>query len=96
MFLWIMYDVAAQKRLKRVASLCHENGFRRIQKSVYLGQINQEEAIRLREDILRVIQPKQDRVLMLPVTKQCLQSAAALGADCGLMEILDPPAIVFI
>lgn len=96
MIWWISYDIAAPKRLRRVAKLCRSAGLRQSQKSIYVGELSQERIFRLREEILQELHPEEDKVLMFPMPEQCLRSAVSLGIDSGLSELLEKKEIIFI
>ena len=96
MFWWVMHDVPSARRLQRLARLCTGSGLCRIQKSVFIGELDQERIVRLQISIKKLLNPEEDRVLLVPTTKHQLKSATDLGLDSGLGEIADPNSIVYI
>lgn len=95
--IWLIaYDVTMPKRLRRVSKLCRHTGLRRIQKSVYAGELSQEQIIYLRELLIREIQPDEDRILLLPVTRNSIKASVTLGLDCSINELLEQKNFLFI
>jgi len=96
MIWWVIYDIAAPKRLKRVAKLCGDAGLRRIQKSVFTGVLSQEQVISLREALLQWVQQEEDRVLMFPISKREIKAAVSFGDHGELEDILHPKAFLIL
>ena len=96
MFLWVIYDIPSPKRLKKAARLCEQTGLKRIQKSVFLGPLPADQSLAFREKALRWLSPEEDKVLMIPISRDDLAASVELGADCGLQGVLHKPAVLFI
>lgn len=96
MFYWVMYDIASPKRLGRIARLCTGTGLQRIQKSVFLGEVTQEQLVKMREAILDTINPAEDRVLILPVSRGQLNHSISLGLGSRIFEACLRKPLVFL
>ncbi len=96
MFYWVIYDVSAEKGRRRTAKLCQDQGLRRIQKSVFAGELSQEQILGFRESILSWIEPGTDSILMVPVTRKQMGSVVSLGAECGLTDLMQRRAIAYV
>lgn len=91
---WIMYDISSPRRLRKMAKLCRQNGLCRVQKSIYLGKLTQEEMMEMRENVLKWILASEDRIIMMPVAYRSLKAAVSLGNDNALGEILENKAVI--
>lgn len=96
MIWWVIYDIAGDKRLRRVSKLCRRAGLRQIQKSVYAGELPQNQVLALREALVGEIKSDEDRVLLLPVTEQSIKASVTLGIDSGLNDFLEHKAFLLI
>lgn len=69
MLIWVIYDIESDKIRNRVAKACKNSGLYRVQKSVFLGTLedNQFDELRLRlEDMVDL---EKDSVYMFPMSK---------------------------
>lgn len=96
MIWWVIYDIAGDKRLRRISKLCRRAGLRQVQKSVYAGVLSQNQVLALREALIREIKSNEDRVLLLPVTEQSIKASVTLGIDSGLNDFLGHRAFLLI
>ena len=81
----VCYDIADPKRLRQVARICEDFGYRK-QKSVFLVRLSATDTVRLRSRLYEVIDLTHDQVLFIPVCVSCLAKIEALG------QPTDPPA----
>ena len=96
MFVWVMYDITSQKRLQKTARLCERTGLKRIQKSVFLGKLTREQIVSFRENALRWLLPKEDKLVIVPISRDDLADRVELGLDCGFDSLLNKQAVMFV
>ncbi|HCT90043.1 MAG TPA: CRISPR-associated endonuclease Cas2 [Lachnospiraceae bacterium] len=91
---WIMYDISSPKRLRKMAKLCRQHGLCRIQKSIYIGMLSQEEIMELRENILKWMLATEDRIMMIPAAHRSLRTAITLGDDTVLRDAQENKEVI--
>jgi len=74
----VCYDIADPKRLRKVASICEDFGYRR-QKSVFMVRLSAKDSVRLRSRLYEAIDLADDQVLFVPVCQACLTKIEAIG-----------------
>lgn len=67
---YVCYDIADPKRLRRVAKTADEAGVR-VQKSVFECSLNPDELLALRQRMCLCLDPAQDSLLYQPVCPAC-------------------------
>ncbi|MCX8175253.1 MAG: CRISPR-associated endonuclease Cas2 [Candidatus Micrarchaeota archaeon] len=95
MFYWIIYDISDNKRRDRVARICKNYGFRRVQKSAFAGETTQNRLEMLELECKEVLESGQDGdcLFVLPACSSCFNSKRiTMGSiderkirDCGYM-----------
>ncbi len=85
MLILVTYDVSTvdkrgQRRLRRVAQACEDYGVR-VQKSVFECQVGQKEWIRLRDRLLREINPDEDSLRFYFLDEKAVQRVEHHGVD---------------
>lgn len=84
--LWLAaYDIAEPRRLRAVAKICEDVG-RRIQQSVFLCHTPRPHRHKFRADIDAVINPAEDRVVVVPICKRCRRAIEQHGPSFRLPE----------
>jgi CRISPR-associated protein Cas2 len=79
MICWVLYDIGANSARTKVAKACKQAGLYRVQKSVFLGTLTENEKDTLKLDIDDLINPEQDSVYIFPMSKDELQATVLLG-----------------
>lgn len=79
MICWVMYDIGANGARTKVAKACKQAGLYRVQKSVFLGTLTENEKDALKLDINELINEEQDSVYIFPMSKDELQATVLLG-----------------
>jgi len=79
MICWVLYDIKMNKPRNRVAKLCKLSGLYRVQKSVFLGTLNENERDNLELGINEWIDIESDSVYIFPMNKSELKQTALLG-----------------
>ena len=79
MLVWVMYDIADDKIRRKAIKICKNVGLYRVQKSIFLGDIeeNDFDEVKLRlEDTLDL---KNDSVYVFTMSKKELNKAGLIG-----------------
>lgn len=86
MFYLITYDVAKNKRRKKVSDLLLEYGVR-IQYSVFECDLEERDVFLLERKLTDLIDPSSDSVLFYPLCKKCLPKRLKLGTTYSLIKV---------
>ncbi|RPI17170.1 MAG: CRISPR-associated endonuclease Cas2 [Ignavibacteriae bacterium] len=79
MIVWAMYDIKKDKSRNKVAKLCKQAGIYRVQYSVFLGTLKENEKDSLKLQIEELIDKETDSVYIFPMSKNELKSTVLLG-----------------
>ena len=84
------------RRLRKAAKLCLDCGLRRVQKSVFLGDLDGPRTIALREGLLALLDREEDRALLVPVSRRDLAASVEVGPGETLRSVLERQESVFV
>lgn len=79
MLLWIIYDISDTKIRNRVAKACKGYGLYRVQKSAFLGNINNNEIDELSLRCKDLIDEENDSVYIFPMCEEDFKKVKLLG-----------------
>jgi len=79
MIAWVLYDIEDDKRRTKVAKACKQAGLYRVQFSVFLGTLENNQKDTLELKIEELIDTDKDSVYIFPMSKNELQATALLG-----------------
>jgi len=79
MLVWVIYDIVQDKPRAKVAKACLRAGIRRVQYSVFLGDLNTNEIDELGLKIKSLIDEDTDRVYIFPMCKEDFSKVRLLG-----------------
>lgn len=79
MLVWAIYDITSNKVRNRVIKFCKNIGLYRVQKSVFLGNINTNEIDELKLKSEEIINPQTDSVYIFPMCDKDFKKAVLLG-----------------
>lgn len=79
MICWVLYDIKKNKPRSKVAKICKQSGLYRVQKSVFLGSLEDNEKDTLELSISDLIDEETDSVYIFPMSKNELRQTALLG-----------------
>ena len=79
MLVWVMYDIADDKIRRKAIKICKNVGLYRVQKSIFLGDIeeNDFEEVKLRRE--DTVDLKNDSVYVFTMSKKELNKAGLIG-----------------
>ena len=89
----VCYDIADPKRLRKVARLCEDFGYRK-QYSVFLVRVSATDYVRLRTRLYEAIDLQLDQVLFIPLCGKCSQGFDSLGKPTDPPESKDVVVVV--
>lgn len=89
----VCYDISDPKRLRKVAKICEDFGYRR-QLSVFLVRVSATEFVRLRTRLYDAINADEDQVLFLPLCGKCCGGIESLGRPTDAAESKDVVLVV--
>lgn len=79
MICWVLYDIKLNKPRSKVAKICKQSGLYRVQKSVFLGSLEDNERDTLELWVSDLIDEETDSVYIFPMSKNELRQTALLG-----------------
>lgn len=79
MLVWVIYDIIENKVRSKVARACKGAGIYRVQKSVFLGELNQNQIDQLNLRIKDLINEDKDSVYIFPLCKDDFKKVKLLG-----------------
>lgn len=76
---WVVYDIADNTRRKSVARICLDKGLYRVQKSVFLGNLNANERDSMALECEEMIDPDVDSIYVFPMDDESFKKVKLLG-----------------
>lgn len=76
---WVVYDIVEDKTRNRIARICLNKGLYRVQKSVFLGDLNANERDSLALECENAIDPDIDSVYVFPMDNESFKKVKLLG-----------------
>ncbi|NRB65313.1 MAG: CRISPR-associated endonuclease Cas2 [Saprospiraceae bacterium] len=95
MIAWVLYDIEQDRARNRVARYCKQAGLYRVQYSVFLGTLNENEKDSLELQIEAEINPDKDKVYIFPMSKSELKSTTVLGLALDKKLVTDQVQALF-
>ena len=79
MLTWVMYDIVIDRTRDRAAKACLQAGLYRVQKSVFLGTLGENERDELGVVLERLIDAGRDSVYIFPMCRPDFSKVNLLG-----------------
>ncbi|MCX6701213.1 MAG: CRISPR-associated endonuclease Cas2 [Methanomicrobiales archaeon] len=76
---WVVYDISENKVRSKIARICLDKGLYRVQKSVFLGDLNTNERDSLGLECEHLINPDVDSVYVFPMDEDSFKKVKLLG-----------------
>jgi CRISPR-associated protein Cas2 len=89
----VCYDISDPKRLRAVARICEDFGYRR-QLSVFLCRLSATDFVRLRCRLYDAVKLDEDQVLFIPVCAKCVAGIEAVGRPTEPADARDVVVVV--
>ena len=96
MIAWVMYDIEIDKSRSKVAKLCKQAGLYRVQFSVFLGTIDDNQKDTLQMQIEGLINEETDSVYIFPMSKSELKATVLLGKAFDKKLVTDEGKALFL
>jgi len=77
--LWVVYDITKNNVRRKIANICLDAGLYRVQKSVFLGNLNANERDSLAIECEDIIDPDVDSVYIFPMDSESFRKVKLLG-----------------
>lgn len=79
MLVWVIYDIVENKTRNKVIRKCKNTGLYRVQKSVFLGDMDNNDFDELKLEIENIVNINKDSVYIFPMAKSELNKAGLIG-----------------
>lgn len=79
MLVWVIYDIINDKVRTKIAKECLNSGIYRVQKSVFLGDLNKNQLDQLVLKIENLYNKDEDSVYIFPMCKEDFRKVKLLG-----------------
>ncbi len=79
MLVWVIYDITENKVRQKVSNRCKSYGLYRVQKSVFLGDLNANERESLGLECEELIDTEKDSVYVFPMDEQSFKKVQLIG-----------------
>lgn len=79
MLVWVIYDITENKVRQKVSDRCKSYGLYRVQKSVFLGDLNTNERDSLGVECEELIDIDRDSVYIFPMDEQSFKKVQLIG-----------------
>jgi CRISPR-associated protein Cas2 len=95
MIVWVIYDIQKTKPRTKIAKACQQAGLYRVQKSVFLGSLDENQKDTLHLQIEELIDEENDSVYIFPMSKNELKQSALLGQAFDKKLVTDQVKALF-
>ena len=75
----ICYDICDNKKRTKLAQYLRKMGFRRIQKSVFIGRIKSKKSVLLVQELSLLIEFPCDSLIVMPISQTVVGNTAIIG-----------------
>ena len=79
MLTWVVYDITDNRKRDGVIKICKGYGLYRVQKSVFLGNLNRNELDSVALECKEVIDEDTDSVYVFPMCDDCFKKIKLIG-----------------
>ena len=79
MLLWVVYDIVENKARSKIARVCKNYGLYRVQKSVFLGDLNRNQIDELSLKCQDTMDEDEDSVYIFPMCDEDFKKVKLLG-----------------
>jgi len=76
---WVIYDIVENKIRNKIVKICKNSGLYRVQKSVFLGEINSTARNSMIMEIESLIDPDVDSVYIFPMDRHTFDEITLMG-----------------
>ena len=95
MMTWLIYDITDDRKRRELIRIAQKYGLYRVQKSVFLGNIEKEKLDKVKKKKKKVIDLKEDSVYIFPVCDADYKKATLLGLSFEEDIVRDEKPVLF-
>ena len=95
MLTWFIYDISDDKVRNNIVKIAREYGLYRVQKSVFLGNIEKDEVDEIIVETKKAIDLREDSVYIFPVCESDYKKATLLGLSFEQDIVKDEKPVLF-
>jgi CRISPR-associated protein Cas2 len=95
MICWVLYDVKKDMPRTKIAKKCKLAGLYRVQKSVFLGSLDENQKDTLELEVGELIDEETDSVYIFPMSKTELKQTALMGQAFDKKLVMDQVKALF-
>lgn len=96
MIVWVLYDITEDKSRTKAAKACKKAGLYRVQYSVFLGTLDDNEKDELSVELEDLIDEESDSVYLFPMSKNELKQTQLLGQAFDKKLVTDQVKAMFL
>lgn len=89
MLVWVMYDIADDKIRRKAIKICKNVGLYRVQKSIFLGDIEENDFDEVKLRLEDTVDLKNDSVYVFTMSKKELNKAGLIGQAFDKEQVTD-------
>lgn len=79
MLVWVIYDISENKTRNRVVKYCKNKGLYRVQKSVFIGNLNKNDKDELKIMFEKEVNDDTDSIYIFPSSSEFLYETDLIG-----------------
>lgn len=96
MLVWVLYDIADDRKRNKIAKACKDIGLYRVQKSAFLGTLNKNQIDELKIICEDIIDDEVDSVYIFPMCEEDFKKVKLLGQAFDKNLVTDEIRALFI
>ena len=96
MLTWVLYDIVLDRSRDKAAKACLQSGLYRVQKSVFLGTLGDNELDELVVRLQALIDPARDSVYAFPMCRPDFAKVVLLGQAFDEARVTDELRSLFV
>jgi len=96
MIVWVIYDIKKDKPRNKIAKLCLQAGLYRVQKSVFLGTLEDNDKDTLELQLDEWLDPETDSIYIFPMSKNELRQTVLMGQAFDKKLVTDQVKALFL
>lgn len=89
----VAYDVASDRRLRKVAAICEDFGCR-IEKSLFRCTLSEARFEQLRLRLTRILSPEEDHLIIFSLCEHCAERIWSFGPPTPIPDTAAPAIIL--
>ena len=96
MMTWLIYDITDDRNRREIIRIAQKHGLYRVQKSVFLGNIEKDEVDEIIVETKKAIDLREDSVYIFPVCESDYKKATLLGLSFEQDIVKDEKPVLFL